>query len=768
MIFQHRFYPISAFEAGTPLQENGAKGSSSLDADQKAAIIGDPVPIVFCRRNDNTGTGGILIAPLATEARFENSQQDINGNYTNEVTVYWHLVLSEGQIGSIQRRDVFWRGYRVGTYTQTYNRRAGTWTPGNYITDRAAYTYTPECPKYCGNIGTYPGISTLSFSFVVPNTNIYNYSGTVVYTAVPNNEDWKKQISCFVRNGMYVTRLVDSVLGSSSNYADLVQWLYQNSSKLATAQIDTAALTTAANFLHVNGFACDIEIKESGNLADFIAKTASYFLLRESRNGGKRGLRPLLPITAAYAINTNPIAWAFTFTEENILPDTLDIQYTSLSDRRPFCVQVMWRQQPTDDFGTIRTSEVRYVGTAENGPYEQHDMSAFCTNENHAVKVGTYILARRRYVTHTATVALKPGDYSKDLAVGDVIRLYLQRNASCVAPAVHDYLYEVDKITKTLAGDLALELTHLPIDDVGRNIVAVEVATAVGNGVTLSSNRTGPTRDTYGSGDTSVPAEAYTVGTALDEQVSLTPMQIKPPSGDRTPAGDALNNQPLEPAQQGTEAILVLPSASTPYFLIDGATQITCTVNGSNISVSEGTGPFGDNSLYTYVDNDEFEGYLTATWAALELGTDDYTIEAWVKYAGDSVISSNIWMIGDYGSSDTNFNYVYSDGSDIVIYETAPPSTTNNFSSTGAGMVAGEWYHVAASRKSGTLRLFLDGTEVGSSSTAASFGSAMQSIMVSSDEMLGYDGLSRYISNMRINAGYAYYDTNFTPPTEPF
>lgn len=552
-----RFYPISAFEAGTPLQENGAKGSSSLDADQKAAVIGDPVPIVFCRRNDNTGTGGILIAPLATEARFENNQQDINGNYTNEVTVYWHLVLSEGQIGSIQRRDVFWRGYRVGTYTQTYNRRAGTWTPGNYITDRAAYTYTPECPKYCGNIGTYPGISTLSFSFVVPNTNVYNYSGTVVYTAVPNNEDWKKQVSCFVRNGMYVTRLVDSVLGSSSNYADLVKWLYQNSSKLATAQIDTAALTTAANFLHVNGFACDIEINESGNLADFIAKTAPYFLLRESRNGGKRGLRPLLPMTAAYTINTNPIAWAFTFTEENILPDTLDIQYTSLSDRRPFCVQVMWRQQPTDDFGTIRTSEVRYAGTAENGPYEQHDMSAFCTNENHAVKVGTYILARRRYVTHTATVALKPGDYSKDLVVGDVIRLYLQRNASGVAPAVHDYLYEVDKITKTLAGDLALELTHLPIDDAGRSIVAVEVAAAVGNGVTLSSNRTGPTRDTYGSGDTSVPAEAYTVGTALDEQVTLNPMQDNSPSGNQAPAGDSLNNQPPSPPPEPPAPVMV-------------------------------------------------------------------------------------------------------------------------------------------------------------------------------------------------------------------
>jgi hypothetical protein len=535
------YMTMNAFEAGfvgVPSVETGATGSSNLDADQKAAVIGDPVPIVFCRRNETSGTGGILISPLATEARFQNSAT------TNEVTVYWHLILGDGQMGSIQRRDVFWRGYRVGTYTQTYDRRAGTWTPGNFITDLATFQYTPDCPKYCGNIGTYPGISTLSFQFTVPNTNVYSpFTGTVVYETVPDNKDWKKQVNCFIRNGMYVTRLVDSVTGPSNNYADLVKWLYLNSSKLQAAQLDNTALATAANFLAANGFACDIEIKDSGNLADFIAKTAPYFLLGESRNGGKRGLKPLLPITSAYTINTNPIAWSYTFTEENVIPGTLEISYTSLADRRPFCVQVMWRQQPTDDFGIMRTSEVRYAGTAESGPYEQHDMSAFCTNENHAVKAGTYILARRRYVTHTATVTLKAGDYSMSLDAGNIIRLYLQRNAAGTAPAVHDYLYEVNRISKTLAGDLSLELTHLPIDDLGRSLVALEVAAAVGNGITISSNKTGPTRDTYGSGDTSVPAEAYSTGTALDDQITLAPYTASSPNGPRDPAGDDLNNQ---------------------------------------------------------------------------------------------------------------------------------------------------------------------------------------------------------------------------------
>ena len=109
---------------GTPLSESGADGAEKLDVAQRGAVIGEPIPIVFCRRV--AGVGGVLISPAATEARFENS-------VTNEVTGSYHLVLSEGQIDSIQVRDVFQRSCRVGSYSQTYDRRAGTFIPGNFI-----------------------------------------------------------------------------------------------------------------------------------------------------------------------------------------------------------------------------------------------------------------------------------------------------------------------------------------------------------------------------------------------------------------------------------------------------------------------------------------------------------------------------------------------------------------------------------------------------------------------------------------------------------
>ena len=155
--------PLLAIQVGqTPMpaeQTGAAGGSNPLDVRQRAHAIGDPVPIVFGRRR--AGAGGVFVSPAATECRFSNDA-------TNAVTASYHLVLSEGQVGSLQVRDVFQRQCRVGAFNQTYNRRAGTWQPENAIVAQAGYT-KPEASYYCGSIGTYPNISTLSFQVTYPN-----------------------------------------------------------------------------------------------------------------------------------------------------------------------------------------------------------------------------------------------------------------------------------------------------------------------------------------------------------------------------------------------------------------------------------------------------------------------------------------------------------------------------------------------------------------------------------------------------------------------
>ena len=477
---------------GTPLKEGGAGGAENLDVAQRGAVIGEPIPIVFCRRVSDVG--GVLISPAATEARFENT-------LTNEVTGSYHLVLSEGQIDSIQVRDVFQRSCRVGSFSQTYDKRAGTFIPGNFIVPRDGFT-TPECPSYCGTGGRYTGLSTLAYQATYPN----------------GFDQWNRQVHCFIRGGIHVPRLLDSTLGPSNNVADLLLYLLRNSSRVPEAQIDTASLLAGATFTNVNGFWFNGVVSESTNVRDWIDSTLQYFLLRQTRVAGKEAVSPLLPVNNDGTIKTTAVSWEFTFTEQHIIPDSFEITYTALADRKPFCAMVLWRQQDDNGIGVIRTAEVRYAGTAVDGPYEQHDLSEFCASENHAVKIGAYIISKRRHVTHRLQLGVKPDAFNATLAPGDLVRVRLDRIASTGASSTHDFLYELDRIGKSVSGDVRLELTHFPVDATNASIVAQEVHAAVGGGILLPTGLTGITCDVNSADDTSVPAD-----TSLDPSAWDTP-----------------------------------------------------------------------------------------------------------------------------------------------------------------------------------------------------------------------------------------------------
>jgi len=291
---------IQSGQIPTPnTQENAEVTNSELDVAQRAVKIGEPVPIVFARRRNNAG--GVLISPGATEARFENDS-------SNNIGVYYHLVLGEGQMGAIPVKDLFHGPCRIGSHSQTYNRRAGLWDPGNYISYISGLDFI-EAPYYCGIVGNYPDMSTLSFY--------------ALYTA--GVDFWKRQVHAFIRNGMYVTRYEDNVYGPSDSFADLVKWVYIKSGRVPEALIDNTGLASIDLFLRVNGFTCNCNIKESENVGDYLSKWAPYFLLKETRMNGLRGLRPLLPVTSGGAIDTSPIVWKYSFTEDDILPGSFEV-----------------------------------------------------------------------------------------------------------------------------------------------------------------------------------------------------------------------------------------------------------------------------------------------------------------------------------------------------------------------------------------------------------------------------------------------------------
>ena len=517
-------YQTGAIES--PLKEQAAKGQSELDSKQKYIVIGEPIPIVFCRRVNNVG--GVFVSPGATEGRFANNST------TNLLTVNIHLVLSEGDMPQLQLRDVYQRACRVGTWAQTYDRRAGTFTPGNFITTVANTTFW-NCPYYCGTSGLYTNLTTLSY------TN----------THADGDQTWDKQVHCFVRQGMQIERIIDEVVGSSNNMIDLALYLIRESSRFPELMLDLDAMLLAAQFTNANGLFYNGIFKESVNLEDWLQSIAKNFLLRFSDKNGKKGFKSRLPIDNAYAIDVTAIDWVFAFTEEHLSPNGFEIEYIPLSERKPICAQMMWRQQPDNDIGLIRTTEVRFTGEAPDGPFEQLDLSVFCTSENHAVKVGAYYLAQRKYVTHTLRLKVKPDAFGSTLALGDIVRVQLRRETDATDVTFHDFLYEVERINKSITGIVELDLMHFPIDSQGRSLVALNVAAAVGPGYVYTTGRVDFACDIAGRDVDTTPLPD-TGGNLPDMPDSNDTSEDLTDNGPEAPPDDGNDNpeDPVEPELQ--------------------------------------------------------------------------------------------------------------------------------------------------------------------------------------------------------------------------
>jgi hypothetical protein len=461
--------PLSllAYQSGLtdpPLVEAAAQAADDLTAQQRAYKIGDPVPIVFCRRV--SGNGGVMVAPGATEARYEND------GTTNALTVSTMVVLSEGELPQIDLADCFVGPCRQGTWNQTYDRRAGTWTPGNFVTT-VADKDPWACPYYCGTSGRYEDMTTMS----------------CVNTFVDGSERWEHQLHVFVREGIQVTRIIDSTLGPSNNVIDLALYLMDKSGRIPSTLIDTTQMLAAANFTETNGLHFNGVFQESLNLDEWLEQISNDYLLRLVELNGKFGFRPRLPVNVDHTIKTTAIDWGYTFTEDHLLPDGFEIQYIPLADRIPVTLQMMWRQQPESDIGFPRTTEISYSGEATAGPFEQYDLSGYCTSETHAVKVGAYRLARRKFITHTLRLKVRPANYNSLLTQGDIVRVRLRRETAVAALDYHDFLYEIERIEKTASGACIFDLTHFPIDAQGRSLVALEVAAATAPGMAIASGR---------------------------------------------------------------------------------------------------------------------------------------------------------------------------------------------------------------------------------------------------------------------------------------
>jgi hypothetical protein len=354
---------------------------------------------------------------------------------------------------------------------------SGYWpNPAYLVFSALSYTYrvtttvtTPQIPGAVTNLPLFAG-SGGSFS----GMSILAVKGR--YAVDAETGIYKQQVRCFVRNGVQVDRVLGGS-GSSCSFPDLAYYLLKNANKVSIRLIDLPSFQGAEGFnaryqLFFNGV-----LANSVNLRDYLTRVAPLFLLRFVQINGKFGLRPVLPLDGSFNVSTAAITPAYTFSDANIVASTYLKEYIDINQRKPFCALMTWRSQTESVYGTPKTNEVRYAGTAIDGPFEQYDMEEFCTTENHATLIGRYILASRKLITHT--VSFQTTALIGNLAPTDIINVTWDYGSSVAGGENKTIFYQVDTVAEGADGVFRVEATHFPTTATGVSQVALDMLTGI-------------------------------------------------------------------------------------------------------------------------------------------------------------------------------------------------------------------------------------------------------------------------------------------------
>ena len=191
-------------------------------------------------------------------------------------------------------------------------------------------------------------------------------------------------------------------------------------------------------------------------------------------------------------------------------------------------------------------------------------------------------------------------------------------------------------------------------------------------------------------------------------------------------------------------------------YLYAGNSTANAIENGLALGQSYGSGGVSterSKKSAMFVNGDADFGY----------GTGDFTIELWV-WINKHKDFTEIWDQRTATQSGTTASpIIYSDSTGTVYFY---HSGSNRITSSSGDISEGAWTHIALTRNGGSTKLFVDGTQVGST-----YSDSTTYLTPASDWSIGGSleqsqyNIDGYFSNARVVKGTAVYTSNFTVPT---
>ena len=187
------------------------------------------------------------------------------------------------------------------------------------------------------------------------------------------------------------------------------------------------------------------------------------------------------------------------------------------------------------------------------------------------------------------------------------------------------------------------------------------------------------------------------------------------------------------------------------------ATAINDMETVGNAQVSTAQSKFGGSSVYFDGTDDRL---FIPTTPQLGFGTGDYTVEFWLYM---SALPGTKYTLLDFRTaSAAQPHTVYVNSSGYMGFYNGSSDVT----SSSQPLSINTWYHVAYSRGSGTLKIFVAGTQAYSAANTIDY-QATRPLTIGAG-VSGIEVLNGYIDDLRITKGVARYTTTFTPPTQAF
>jgi hypothetical protein len=191
------------------------------------------------------------------------------------------------------------------------------------------------------------------------------------------------------------------------------------------------------------------------------------------------------------------------------------------------------------------------------------------------------------------------------------------------------------------------------------------------------------------------------------------------------------------------------------------------TVGNAQISTTQSK--FGGSSMYFDGNGDYLKGSQPSILQDIAGG--DFTIEFWVYFdsvAGDRALVSKY---GNAAESAGDLGYVvqWVQSTNVLRLVLGKGSGSGDALYTWSWTPStGVWYHVAVTRSGTSGRAFINGTQIGTTSTLITNDVVSPNSIQVGKTHTTAQYMNGYIDDLRITKGVARYTANFTAPTAAF